>query len=262
MSTATFLIYGLFDPRNGELRYVGKTETTGRRRLSTHKSVAWRLNEDGKGYKDNRHVSTWIRSLGRENSPEFQTLEVHGNHDDLVSAEMWSIEYYQSIGCNLTNHTAGGEGCIGYRHRPESIRKMKARVMGPSPMRGRKQSVEARLLVSRTKTGLTEEQQRSIAAEYLAGDSSYVVARRYGVSAIVVESMISIFGHKMRTQAETIRKIKNGEDIEKICGLYLSGLSANQIAGSFNVSARNIFSILERQGVERRPAGTPRKIES
>lgn len=31
-----FLIYGLFDPRNGELRYIGKTEDEPRLRYNQH----------------------------------------------------------------------------------------------------------------------------------------------------------------------------------------------------------------------------------
>jgi hypothetical protein len=95
------IVYGLIDPRNGELRYVGKTTQTATRRLGQHICRASR---------DRSHRATWVRSLTRAGvRPEMVALEEHATELALDEAEVWWIAYLRSIGCDLTNGTDGGE---------------------------------------------------------------------------------------------------------------------------------------------------------
>jgi len=91
-------IYSLIDPRNGDIRYIGKTNNT-KLRLSNH------LVEKHKTYKVN-----WIKSLKKINlKPILEIL-------DKVLIEDWQfweqhyISLYKSWGFKLTNSTNGGDG--------------------------------------------------------------------------------------------------------------------------------------------------------
>lgn len=109
------VIYGLVDPRNHELRYVGKTIQPLEDRLRIH------LN-DAKNIK-RRHVCVWIRKVARDGfTPEI--FEIESVNEDWVQAEQFWIAYFRYVGAVLTNHTKGGEGALGYKHRPESRKKM------------------------------------------------------------------------------------------------------------------------------------------
>jgi hypothetical protein len=111
----TTIIYGLVDPRNNQLRYVGKTIQPLEDRLRLHVNDAQKIRR--------RHVCTWIRSLQREGfRPEIFEIERVG--DDWVEQEKFWIAYFRFIGSNLTNETCGGEGVPGRKHTLESRAKM------------------------------------------------------------------------------------------------------------------------------------------
>lgn len=100
-----YLVYGLADPCDGRIRYVGKS-STGEARLSGHLSKA-RLG--GRTHRDN-----WIRSLfAAGHEPDFEVLEAFENADDLSLAECFWIAQMKGLGADLTNHTNGGEGQNG-----------------------------------------------------------------------------------------------------------------------------------------------------
>lgn len=69
--TGDVAVYGLIDPRNGELRYVGKAVDP-QKRLWIHLSIA-RTNRYG-----SLHVKHWIQSLLAVGlRPEIEVLEPH-----------------------------------------------------------------------------------------------------------------------------------------------------------------------------------------
>jgi hypothetical protein len=90
------LIYGLVDPRNNQIRYVGKTKQTLTKRLSQH---LWN------GNKSNPHKFNWITQLKNENlKPIIIELE-KCNEYNWVERE----KHYINELNNLTNLTQGGE---------------------------------------------------------------------------------------------------------------------------------------------------------
>lgn len=260
VKVSKYLIYGLFDPRDGTLRYIGKTEGRLEKRMREHWCAAWLKHSNGK-FKKNLHVYNWTRSLDGI-KPDMVELEECTSHESLIEAEVEWIAEARRLGCDLTNHTDGGEGCFGYKHTAEAKTLMSKNLKGKPGRRGTgwKQPLEVKLQVSRTKTNLTAEQQKLIVDEYLSGASSYKVSEKYGVSAIVVSSLIDIFGYKMRTQAETMRKIKPEKEKELV-DRYLAGESSNDLAIAFNVSGRSILTVLKRLGIKRRRAGSATKEE-
>lgn len=158
-------IYGLADPRTGHVRYVGKTIDSITKRLGQHVYLARK--------KPNTHCARWIASLLSDGAfPEVFELELVG--DDWREAEQFWIANLRAIGCDLVNHAIGGDGCNGYRHStdakerigaawrgkkrpPETIEKMRARIMTP----------EHCLKISQAKKGkvvISEEQRARISA--------------------------------------------------------------------------------------------------
>lgn len=91
-------IYALCDPDTEDVRYIGKANDVAGR-LKSH------LNE-----KSTTRKARWIQSLKRKGlKPSTVVLEE-------VSSDMWEdaeirwIAHYRSLGCDLCNHTDGGDG--------------------------------------------------------------------------------------------------------------------------------------------------------
>ncbi len=98
-----FIIYGLIDPRNNELRYVGQTKR-GMVRVREHMKPSNVKNATG-------HHGEWLRKLSSQKiNPKCIILQDVGKLEGLNDAEIWNIIYYQSLGCQLTNSNLGGDG--------------------------------------------------------------------------------------------------------------------------------------------------------
>jgi hypothetical protein len=103
----THIVYGLFDPRTGELRYVGRTSVGASRRLSAHLTAAKR-----KGRRT--RVANWVRSLlDVGETPTMDTLEEFCSFPECSLGETFYVCYFRYIGCDLVNLTDGGEGVQG-----------------------------------------------------------------------------------------------------------------------------------------------------
>lgn len=94
-------IYGLSDPRDGRIRYIGRTRQSFARRLTGHCC--------SKFLRGNSRREQWITSLTSSGQKPFiQFLEcVPGNGFD---AERKWIAKYREMGHDLTNSTDGGAG--------------------------------------------------------------------------------------------------------------------------------------------------------
>lgn len=102
-----YIVYGLFDPVAGELRYIGKSES-GRQRFRKHIVSS--------GTSD-LPSARWIASLLRRGlSPEFRILRECSGRDELIAAECELIAAARSDGKRLLNVTDGGDGWHGCRH--------------------------------------------------------------------------------------------------------------------------------------------------
>ena len=110
------IIYGLFDPRTGQLRYIGRTISSVSSRLAAHLADARRKALPKSG---------WIREM-REGglAPEIEILETCSSKEDLHEAERWHIQYWISLGCDLTNvRSGGGPGSEETRRRMSAAQK-------------------------------------------------------------------------------------------------------------------------------------------
>jgi hypothetical protein len=101
----TTFIYGLWDPRNYQLRYIGKTKNLDKR-LKTHI-------EEAKLSNSRNHRLNWIRQLLNEELEPFIEVLEECTNDTWEKAERdWIVEC-RRFGLKLTNGTDGGEGGIG-----------------------------------------------------------------------------------------------------------------------------------------------------
>lgn len=110
-------IYGLVDPRDGQLRYVGKTKNSLRSRLLAHISDVRR----GRTYIP-RHKWLCDLLLAGE-SPEIVELD-KVTSDEWQEAEQFWIGYLRFVGLSLLNGTIGGDGAVGHKMSEEVKKKL------------------------------------------------------------------------------------------------------------------------------------------
>jgi len=107
-SMIKYLIYGLVDPRNGNLRYIGKS-CQGLNRAREHCFPSY-LDVD---YS---YCGNWIRKLQKLGLKyTWVIIQEFSDADILSQAEIYWIAYFRAMGCRLTNMTIGGEGTLGYK---------------------------------------------------------------------------------------------------------------------------------------------------
>ncbi len=99
---ADFVIYGLCDPVDLELRYIGKAEDPVRR---------YYLHLCDSQLRRKSHRNNWIKSLLRNGAkPALVTLDRGVSHEEWQERERFWIRFARGAGCALTNATEGGDG--------------------------------------------------------------------------------------------------------------------------------------------------------
>jgi DNA-binding NarL/FixJ family response regulator len=94
-------IYKLIDPRNNQIRYIGKTHESLSSRLSKH--ISYSLRNHRKTHKEN-----WILLLlGLGFRPIIETIE-ETTISEWEEREKFWISFYNKNNCELTNLTEGG----------------------------------------------------------------------------------------------------------------------------------------------------------
>ena len=142
-------IYGLIDPRDGQLRYVGKANDP-EHRLYMHMAEKYRC-----------HRTAWIAGLKSNGlAPELCIIAVVAD-TEWEAQERYYIAYYRGLGCDLVNGTDGGDGLHNptaevrqkiskankgriHIHSPETLRKLSDAMKGRGPAIGHPVSQETR----------------------------------------------------------------------------------------------------------------------
>jgi hypothetical protein len=104
-------IYTLKDPRTDLVRYVGKTVVLPRIRYAQH-LYNWQ--------RSITKVNSWIQSLSLNGLKPAMEIVGEFDNNELSKKEIEIIKLYKAVGAKLCNHTAGGEGTVGYKHTLES----------------------------------------------------------------------------------------------------------------------------------------------
>jgi len=100
------ITYGLLDPRDNRLRYVGQSSIGLERPQKHWKHKKLRERKD--------HCHNWIRLIIADGLlPEVVIIEELDDRLKLNKAEMKWIKKYRDDGLDLTNMTDGGEGTHG-----------------------------------------------------------------------------------------------------------------------------------------------------
>jgi predicted DNA-binding protein YlxM (UPF0122 family) len=194
-------IYGLFDPRNGELRYVGKTNNM-RARFRGHRYEIKRSNS---------HKSNWVKSLKEQNlEPKIEELD-NVPDSEWQFWEQWYIAYFRGMGCNLTNISDGGDNPPinkdkhrtdkikgwnkGMKWSQESKRRMSQARIGKIPVnKGVPMSEEQKIKVSNSKSLLNEQQRKDVLNKYCNENMSIKeLAESYHCKICVIYKIVSPF---------------------------------------------------------------------
>ena len=160
----SFIIYGLVDPRTGQLRYIGKS-SSGMKRPRRH------FYEDAR-LLPHLHVSRWIRQLQSQGlTYQIVVFQELPDAEGLSEAEIGWIAYFRKVGCPLTNLTDGGDGMSGFRHTDATRAKMseaaknrgEAYALNMSKVQmGHIVSPETARKISLSKKALSDESRRNI----------------------------------------------------------------------------------------------------
>ena len=146
----TAYIYGLYDPRNGNLRYIGKTNNL-QKRFYGHNLE-----------KGTNHKHHWINGLKEQGlKPEMRVIETIENSNDLdwQEREIYWIKKSLDDGHPLTNLDSGGKS--GMKKSQETSERI-ARANT-----GKKRSEETRLRISQSKSNPSQETRDRIRASKL-----------------------------------------------------------------------------------------------
>jgi hypothetical protein len=96
-----YVIYGLFDSRDGELRYVGQSRL-GKNRFWEHVRTR-ELNK-------RTHTAYWLKGLIKSGGwPVWHIIQRFSDAAQLNAAEIYWISHFRSAGCRLTNYSDGGD---------------------------------------------------------------------------------------------------------------------------------------------------------
>ena len=91
--------YGIIDPRNSEIKYIGCTSDP-KARLYGH--IA--------SHKGKTKVAQWVKELKQQGlKPEMVVLEYGLNHDKGRESESFWAEYFRALGANLLNTKTPGD---------------------------------------------------------------------------------------------------------------------------------------------------------
>lgn len=143
-------IYALIDPVTEEIRYVGKTHNLKARY--------------GKHFNSCNNTKTrnanWIKSLLKRGIKPIMEVIHECDESNWSFWEQHYISLYKSWNLRLNNHTAGGEGSYGYKHRPEiilklkSIKKLHHSIPENNPMFGKHHSKDSTKIMAVRKIGI------------------------------------------------------------------------------------------------------------
>jgi group I intron endonuclease len=113
------LIYTLKDPITLDVKYVGKTACSIKKRYAQHiynwKRTIGKLNK----------LNSWIKSLAKKNLLPIVEIIDEVDDSNWIKTEQGYIRLFKAFGCNLKNATVGGEGTEGYKAKESSKIKRK-----------------------------------------------------------------------------------------------------------------------------------------
>lgn len=182
----TWFIYVLTDPRDGRIRYVGKTDNL-KRRLRMHLHAA--MNAKSR----NRRVN-WIRSLMLSGLTPCMPVLESGDGDWKEAERRW-IRNLKKAGLDLVNSTDGGEDNGADHLSDESRRKIGA------AWRGRKRSEEQRAKISAARKAMSPEEKAKWVARLNTPEAKAKSAASRRRPEVIAKLRAAHIGRKMSAEA-------------------------------------------------------------
>lgn len=162
-------IYGLVDPRNGEVRYIGKTVNPSHRLCEHLRDARTKQN----------HRARWIACILRDGITPLLRVLQEATAGTWSEIERQQIATHREAGCRLTNGNAGGLGshnpteeargkmrASAQKRSPEHRAKLSmARQRQSPPTLGQKRSAETRAKIAENSRNISDETRakRSVA---------------------------------------------------------------------------------------------------
>lgn len=218
-----WVIYGLIDPRNGEVRYVGWT-TNLKRRMREHLTPKKRETD----YKTN-----WVRNLRAEGlAPRVRVLEYGSGPYD--AAEQFWISVYREAGVALTNLAIGGGGAVGV------IKSLETRAKLSQALKGKKRPPEVGKKISdaRLRIGQSDKQKEALKATSAAN-----IGRKQPRSAVEARAKMAR-GKSWGTHSEEVKRMVS----ERFKGKPKSAETKAKISLSAKLRWRNAKGIFVSKG--------------
>ncbi len=215
----TNIIYGLFDPRNQELRYVGHTIQNLAARLKGH------IND-----KENNYKISWIKSLKKLGlKPEISILEFT-NEQNWKEDEQWHIQYWRFLGARLTNLAPGGEGFVAVPKGSKIDDLELCKQFGPE-----------------RKT--TEEQDKEINRKYWEFKiKPNILAKEYSVDRATIHRIVRGRINKFDEKKPKVEQNKlTREQVLEVRKLSLDGRTASEINNIMNIQNTNLSRIINKK---------------
>lgn len=204
-------IYGLKDPRDNKIRYVGWTKDI-KKRLINHITPS--------RIKKNTHKNNWIKQLLSLNlKPEIIIIE-EVSYDNRLQKEKYWINFYGRD--NLTNSTDGGEGMCGFKHSEKTRKLISELKKGNTNMLGHHHSLETKKTISEKISVILKGRKPSEETKKKISESNKGIHHEWE-------------GRKHRP--ESIEKMKNPhtpEEIYNMTGLKRPNATSQYLGVSFD----------------------------
>lgn len=203
------VIYGLIDPRTGEIKYIGKTTIKLNDRLSSHLNLAKKPGKKNLLY-------SWLRSiLDSGNRPIILEIEKTNN---LTEREIYWISYYKNFG--IKNQQPGGEGQPkGYefknRYIPPKGEIPKHFIKYIGNQLGRKRSLDTKIKMSKAQSNVSRPGNwKKIVAKNIETQKEIYFKSLKEASFelnLAVSGICSCLKHRIQTFGVYQFKYENGE---------------------------------------------------
>lgn len=216
-------IYKLIDPRNHEIRYVGKTIHSLNRRLIGHIDSARRFKN---------YLYNWINSLAALDLKPIIELIEEVDESVWEEKEIYWIQYHLDIGCDLTNYCKGGSLVIGLNGK---IHPIKAKNLSKSQEERNNQPLTPKRTDLLTEFNIIKDM-------YLNGNSMRTIAKKYHCS---MTPIIKILDYMNITRRNDRQSVKDA-DIIYVYKLRKKGLNYSQIAKIFKRDREAIKTALKK----------------
>lgn len=163
--TTIVYIYVLVDPRDGDVRYVGQTRNTLRRRLSDHARGV------GSCYR-----AYWVQSLVRTGWKPIIRLLQCVLESEANAAERYWISFLKTHGCRLVNSTDGGDGVLNLSE------EAKSRISAANKARTCSDATRAKMRASHVGKKHSEETRNKMSVSAKGKPKSDETKRRLSVA--------------------------------------------------------------------------------